>query len=605
MGTNPRGGDAVEVTFVAGSLRLGGEVVDDFSGGPIADATISLMNTEGEGLLPEALGVVTDTNGRFQLTGLSPGRCSAVIRAPGHAQVSVDVVLAEGAACSDLNVHLAAEGALKGRITAEGTGVSIAGAAVLLAKDEPAGQSSVTMSDQSGAYSVRGLPAGAYRLVVFANGRQSVQTHVQIDASRDTVLDLSMAVAATAVSGCVRDDRGQPLPGADVVALGNDGQIGAATTTGEDGAFLIAGLAEGTYVLRASAMGHVAAAGEPISLVSGANLVLAAAAADMTPAIPLARAAVLASAAPGGAHLAAGLSAPQWWDDFWDQFWGESAPACEKCIGPWDNMISAQRKWLETGQEFDRVADQFNSKALAVGAKLGVGLGLIALVGLAADAAAGAAAAAGVTIEGIFAIESLVNIVGGALGDAAKQLAFGKPSEAVGEGAKSAYESLAKETAKLEGLELVGKDLTKVLRLKDLLGKVMGAVDNLVEIATTAIENWGELCRLWDAKEEAWKKLGDAKRDYDNATRAYYACKRTCKDQPPKNPPGGPGNGGTTTPGGTHDPNDKLGPAGYDELRYLSETAVLPYTVRFENDPTATASCQLITIADQMDADLD
>ena len=56
---------------------------------------------------------------------------------------------------------------------------------------------------------------------------------------------------------------------------------------------------------------------------------------------------------------------------------------------------------------------------------------------------------------------------------------------------------------------------------------------------------------------------------------------------------------------GTHDPNDKLAPGGFGDANYLRESTVMPYTVRFENDPEATASCVLVTISDQMDADLD
>ena len=56
---------------------------------------------------------------------------------------------------------------------------------------------------------------------------------------------------------------------------------------------------------------------------------------------------------------------------------------------------------------------------------------------------------------------------------------------------------------------------------------------------------------------------------------------------------------------GSVDPNDKLAPDGFGEGRYLAGAPVMPYTIRFENKEDATASCVLITITDQLDADFD
>ncbi|MCA9123729.1 MAG: carboxypeptidase regulatory-like domain-containing protein [Planctomycetales bacterium] len=68
------------------------------------------------------------------------------------------------------------------------------------------------------------------------------------------------------------------------------------------------------------------------------------------------------------------------------------------------------------------------------------------------------------------------------------------------------------------------------------------------------------------------------------------------------NPPDSCGGGGG---GGSHDPNDKLGPEGYDVFGFIKPNTVLAYTVRFENDAKATASAVLVTITDQLDSDDD
>ncbi|HUT10528.1 MAG TPA: RHS repeat-associated core domain-containing protein [Thermoguttaceae bacterium] len=57
------------------------------------------------------------------------------------------------------------------------------------------------------------------------------------------------------------------------------------------------------------------------------------------------------------------------------------------------------------------------------------------------------------------------------------------------------------------------------------------------------------------------------------------------------------------------DPNDKLGPAGYGVEGYIAvdvdQSAVMPYTIRFENMADATAPAHWIRITDTFDEDLD
>ena len=54
-----------------------------------------------------------------------------------------------------------------------------------------------------------------------------------------------------------------------------------------------------------------------------------------------------------------------------------------------------------------------------------------------------------------------------------------------------------------------------------------------------------------------------------------------------------------------HDPNDKIGPSGFGDAGFVSADATLPYTIDFENTPTATAPAQVVTVTDQLDANLD
>ena len=53
------------------------------------------------------------------------------------------------------------------------------------------------------------------------------------------------------------------------------------------------------------------------------------------------------------------------------------------------------------------------------------------------------------------------------------------------------------------------------------------------------------------------------------------------------------------------DPNDKIGPGGYGDQNLISNDTLFPYRVNFENDKTATAPAQVVTITDPINEDLD
>ncbi len=53
------------------------------------------------------------------------------------------------------------------------------------------------------------------------------------------------------------------------------------------------------------------------------------------------------------------------------------------------------------------------------------------------------------------------------------------------------------------------------------------------------------------------------------------------------------------------DPNDKKGPTGFGESNFIANNEPLPYTINFENVPTATAAASRVRVTDQLDANLD
>jgi RHS repeat-associated protein len=56
---------------------------------------------------------------------------------------------------------------------------------------------------------------------------------------------------------------------------------------------------------------------------------------------------------------------------------------------------------------------------------------------------------------------------------------------------------------------------------------------------------------------------------------------------------------------GSGDPNELIGPAGFGARGFVTPDQTLPYTIRFENIPTATAPAQKVVITEQLDPHLD
>ena len=54
-----------------------------------------------------------------------------------------------------------------------------------------------------------------------------------------------------------------------------------------------------------------------------------------------------------------------------------------------------------------------------------------------------------------------------------------------------------------------------------------------------------------------------------------------------------------------HDPNEKAGALGVGPQKYISGRGAVPYSILFENTPTATAPAQEVVVSDSLDPDLD
>lgn len=148
-------------------------------------------------------------------------------------------------------------GSIAGTITDSVTGLPIAGAKVSAGM---CGRNATTGED--GTYIIENLAAGDYTVKAMKCGAYAMKTypgdvHVE-EGQAVTGIDIALAPMGSgggdgSISGTVYDKKtGAPIAGAKVMA----GGCMQSATTAEDGTYTLAGLADGSYTVRAMKSGY-------------------------------------------------------------------------------------------------------------------------------------------------------------------------------------------------------------------------------------------------------------------------------------------------------------------------------------------------------------
>lgn len=264
-----------------------GMVVDAASGAPVPEALVSAHTRSGKrsvgpfriGLDPQDfdfLGLMTlrnrrtsltDSQGRFEIDGLTPGRYRFTARHPDLAKASArDVEVVAGTPTEGIVIQLSGGGSIAGKVT--GAGDRPLPDALVLAFSLSAGALKSTSTRRDGTYRIDGLTPGQY--IVFKSrmderaadigfelmGNMRLKT-VTVRAGKVTRLDIHDEAEGTVrVHGLVLDG-GRPVPRALVTALSSDreGVLGIgvrAKPTDEKGAYELIGLKPGSYFFQVS-----------------------------------------------------------------------------------------------------------------------------------------------------------------------------------------------------------------------------------------------------------------------------------------------------------------------------------------------------------------
>lgn len=163
-------------------------------------------------------------------------------------QVYENVVVSEGST-TIRNVAFASGGTLSGTVTVKGSGGPIEGASV---KIGATGQTVAT--NTSGSYTIAGLAAGNYTVIITASGYALSSQSVTIQQGQITTGNFPLDSTVGSIEGKVTAD-GANVNGATVVAY-NTATNAFKTATTIGGAFQITELVPGQYVLAVNATGY-------------------------------------------------------------------------------------------------------------------------------------------------------------------------------------------------------------------------------------------------------------------------------------------------------------------------------------------------------------
>ncbi len=277
-----------EKSPVASQARLHGRVVGA-DGSPVPGARVLLREGDspfpflrgarraGRGPIqleaPEGTSALTDTEGRFQFSGVAEGKTlSAAVEAEGFLPLTAPpFTVAKGEKKDVGEIRVTREGVVSGTVT-DPDGHPVAGARVSIELDPTRMFRGAPFlfqeekTDEQGRYRLGGLPEGKARVLASADGWREGRSE-EIEARPGATVERVdvRLLSGRAIAGRIFSRDGKPLAGAQVFAFPDEGSGPArrpfsvwrrdGVRTNEAGRYEVSGLAEGTYRVEAEAEG--------------------------------------------------------------------------------------------------------------------------------------------------------------------------------------------------------------------------------------------------------------------------------------------------------------------------------------------------------------
>jgi hypothetical protein len=246
-------------TGITGRVLSGGAPVD----GALVAARLLVRGSGGPAEEPVTAQATSDTEGRFTLQGLGPGRHLLTASREGFAQAQAVVARAG----EEATIELGRGGTVVGVVRDAGSGLPLSTFRVEVRRGGRGWKlllGAATVVDASGRFELTDLPPGPVTIGASAPGHlPSPEVEAKIpDHPGVAEVELRLGQGGR-VSGRVTDRAtGEPLPGAHV-SLEGDGWVapsildaGTSALAGADGSFMVAGLPARTVSLHVAAAGH-------------------------------------------------------------------------------------------------------------------------------------------------------------------------------------------------------------------------------------------------------------------------------------------------------------------------------------------------------------
>lgn len=251
--------DGSSVTGIELRLTKGGAIVGRITGVEIADLARVQVQARGRGM---PSGGRVEPDGSYRIDHLGEGEWRVRAELPGTGLYAEGVARLEPGA-SEARLDLDMEHGLELSGQVRRNGAPVAGEPLFL--EGP--QRTMGETDADGRFRFQGLPSGSYKLWVGGRSGLRHEETVELQADRDVTID----IPAADVAGRVVDAAdGSPLADVAIQLLAADGDRASGQAQSDSrGAFVLRGVAEGTWRVRAQADGYAPA--ETTVRVDGAD----------------------------------------------------------------------------------------------------------------------------------------------------------------------------------------------------------------------------------------------------------------------------------------------------------------------------------------------
>nr|WP_042190134.1 DHA2 family efflux MFS transporter permease subunit [Kibdelosporangium sp. MJ126-NF4]CEL19114.1 multidrug transporter, MFS superfamily [Kibdelosporangium sp. MJ126-NF4]CTQ95084.1 multidrug transporter, MFS superfamily [Kibdelosporangium sp. MJ126-NF4] len=213
-------------------------------GTAVGGAILTLIDSSGQ----QVARGNADASGRYHLQAPGQGAYVLIASAPGHQPSASSLKLDSQPLVVDLT--LIGAGEVAGVIRTARLGGPVQAAIVTLT-DRSGNVVGSHRSASDGTYRFTSVGAGAYTLVVNADGYRPAAVPLAVPEVGEVRQDVQLTSGAE-LCGVARNHRGVPVSEARITVIDKDGQVISVTTTDDDGRYRITELGPGEYTVIAS-----------------------------------------------------------------------------------------------------------------------------------------------------------------------------------------------------------------------------------------------------------------------------------------------------------------------------------------------------------------